>query len=104
MADHEHTLTPVLIRNPDQYYMASRDDIVVAWRCTTCPHIQASPGWNGQKRIRRNELCECCDAPVKETTAVAAQDMPEGQPRRVVYFYKCTKCGHQQYYFEENPR
>ena len=101
-AKHEHTLAPILDRNPDWYYMASREDVVTAWQCTTCPHVESSPGWDGQKRIRRNELCECCDGPVEKTSATAAQDMPIGQPRRVIDFYECTKCGHEQYYFKDD--
>jgi hypothetical protein len=101
MPKHKHTLIPIMIRNPDLYFMASRDDIVVAWRCATCPHVEPSPGWDGQHRIRRDKLCECCDSPVEKTSAVSAQDMPSGQPRRVIFYYKCTKCGHTQYYYED---
>ena len=104
MSKHEHILSPILIPNPDLYYMASRDDVVAAWRCATCPHVEPSPGWDGQKRIRRNEICECCDGPVEKTSAVAAQDMGQSQPRRVIYFYKCAKCEHKQYYFKDDPK
>ena len=101
-SDHKHTLSSILIRNPDRYYMASRDDIVTAWRCTTCPHVEPSSGWDGQERIRRNELCECCDGSVEKTKAVSFQDMGRSQPRRTVNFYECIKCGHTQYFFKED--
>jgi len=102
MPEHTHTLEPVLIRNPDLYYLASREDIVVARRCAACPHVEPSLGWNGKQRVRRNELCEHCDGRVEGTSAYAAQDMGRG-PRRVIRYYQCVDCGHTQYYFKDDP-
>ena len=104
MSKYEHILRPILVRNPDLFYRAYRDDVVTAWQCTSCPHIEISPGWDGQKRIRRNELCECCDGPLEKTDAVEAQDAGQFQPRRIIYYYRCTNCGHTQYYFEDERK
>lgn len=100
-AEHKHTLVPILIRNPDLFLYASRADIVVAHRCSSCSHTEPSPGWDGEERIRRNELCECCDGIVERTSFVGSQDMGRFQSIRIIYYYECKKCGHKQYYYND---
>jgi len=100
--EHEHAFEPILLSNPDLFFRAYRGDIVIGYRCTSCPHIESSQGWNGEERIRRNELCECCDGVVeKKKGCWEAQDMGRFAPTRVIYQYKCKDCGHEQYYYED---
>jgi len=101
MPEHEHTLEPVRIPNPDRYFLASREDIVLGHQCTACLHVESSPGWDGNQRIHRDELCERCDGPVKQIPRYEAQDMGRG-PSRVISYYQCTVCGHEQYYFKKD--
>ena len=93
---HEHQLEAILIRNPDMFLYASREDIVVAWRCTTCPHVKPSQGWDGASRIRRNELCECCDGLVEKSGEFITQYFERDQSRLIEYC-RCTECNHKQY-------
>ena len=101
LCDHEHVFEPQFIRNPDPFFRAYRGDVLIGYGCTFCSVEQPSSGWDGSKRIRRNELCEVCDGPVEKTDGVEAQDLGRFQDPRTIYFYQCKNCEHSQYYFEK---
>ena len=102
MVKHEHTLEPVMVPNPDRYIFAYHGEVLTGYKCTTCPYREVSLGWDGQQRIRRNELCECCDGALKRSDAHDVQDMGRGQTR-VVGYLDCARCGHRQYQIVREP-
>jgi len=98
--EHEHVFRSICIRNPDAFFRAFRGDVLCGKQCIACAYYEQSPGWDGSKRIRRNELCEVCDGPVEKTDSTETQEIGIFIDPRIIYYYKCQNCGHRQYYFK----